>query len=119
MTGSSGLSVWPSLLAFAVVVALIPIALALVKRAQQLRPNRQGMLSLVGGLNVGAHERIAIVETSGKWLIVGVTAQSITLLATLDEPPKSGDSPADSPPHAPAAFSRLLAGFKHDAHKNA
>jgi flagellar protein FliO/FliZ len=115
MNPAAGVAVWPSLIAFAVVVALIPIVLALIKRTQQVRPNRQGMLSLVGGLNVGTRERIAVVATGGKWLIVGVTPQSINLLATLDEPPHDPEPAATTP----VAFSRLLAGFKHDARKNA
>ncbi len=82
-------SVWPSLIAFVAVVAAIPFVLALVKRAQQLRPARHGPLHLVAGLAVGPRERIAVVEAGGRWLVVGITPQAISLLATLDTPPAS------------------------------
>ena len=36
---------------------------------------------------VGTRERIAIVRADRKWLVVGVTSQSISLLAELDEAP--------------------------------
>src|SRR5690242_7317307 len=106
-------SVWPSLLAFAVVVAAIPFALSLLKRAQQLRPSRQGPLNLVAGLAVGPRERIAIVEASGQWLVIGVTAQAISLLAKLDGPPAAtsgAPAPSDS---ASQAFAQLLSSFRN------
>ncbi|MFT4099686.1 MAG: flagellar biosynthetic protein FliO [Burkholderiaceae bacterium] len=102
-------SVWPSILAFVVVIGLIPLALAVVKRAQRLRPQQQGALRLVGGLSVGPRERIAIVEAGGQRLVVGITAQSIHLLTRLDDADGAARA-ADTPAAAPASpFSRVLA----------
>jgi flagellar protein FliO/FliZ len=105
-------SIWPSLLAFAVVIALIPVALALLKRAQFPRSGRSAGLSLVGGLAVGPRERVAVVEAGGRWLVVGVTSQSINLLAELERP---ADGAAASAPATPASpFGQLLAGLRRD-----
>ena len=38
----------------------------------------------VGGLTLGPRERIAVVEAQGRRWLVGVTGQSISLLAELD-----------------------------------
>ncbi|MFT3802849.1 MAG: flagellar biosynthetic protein FliO [Burkholderiaceae bacterium] len=105
-------SVWPSILAFVVVIGLIPLALAVVKRAQNLRPQQQGALRLVGGLSVGPRERIAIVEADGQRLVVGITAQSIRLLTRLDDADGAARTvrATDTPAAAPASpFSRVLA----------
>ena len=80
----SAVSLFPSLLAFALVIALIPAALWVVKRTQALRPSRDGALQLVAGLALGPRERVAVINVGGRSLVVGVTAQSITHLATLD-----------------------------------
>lgn len=106
-------SLLPSLIWFAIVVALIPIALAVVKRAQRLKPGRGGIVRLVGGLAVGTRERIAVVEAGGRWLVVGITAQAVTLLTELDGPPATGDDAGA--PATPGAFDRILSGLKTDA----
>ncbi len=128
-------SVWPSILAFIVVIGLIPLALAVVKRAQGLRPRQQGALRLIDGLSVGPRERIAIVEAGGQRLVVGITAQSIRLLTRLDDAAGAADdpfasmtavgmpatgmpatgSPAAGAPAADSPFSRVLARIKKQA----
>ena len=102
-------SLVPSLLAFLAVIAMIPVALWLMKRAQVLRPGTAGPLSIVAGLSMGPRERIAVIHAAGRYLVVGITAQQMTLLAQLDQWP--GDTPSDTAPGAAPArspFSRLL-----------
>ncbi|HYF58838.1 MAG TPA: flagellar biosynthetic protein FliO [Burkholderiaceae bacterium] len=77
-------SVWPALLAFAGVIALIPLALWMLKRVQGGGTAGRRAVTLVGGLALGPRERIAIVEAQGRRWMVGVTGQSISLLAELD-----------------------------------
>ena len=108
-------SIWPSLLAFAAVIAAIPLALALLKRAQTIRPSRRGMVQVVGGAALGPRERIAVVEAGGKWLVLGVTSQSINLLTTLDEAPDGVAPPAAVTGQSEAPrFATLLSRFKND-----
>ena len=118
-------SIWPALLAFGAVLALIPAALWLLKRVQGTAHGGPRIVKLVGGLTLGPRERIAVVEAQGRWLMLGVTAQSVSLLATLDVPQTAavggtaGDGTADAPGAAPAPashpFSQLLARLKHNA----
>ena len=84
MNGS--VSILPSLAAFVLVIAMIPAAVWLLKRAQAMRPARDGALQLVAGLAVGPRERIAVVNVGERALVVGITAHGITHLATLDAP---------------------------------
>jgi len=125
-------SLVPSLLAFIAVIAMIPVALWLMKRAQVLRPGAAGPLSIVAGLSMGPRDRIAVIHAGGRYLVVGITAQQMTLLAQLEQWPGSPSSGAalaavagigpdassapagspDAPSAAPATplspFSRLL-----------
>ena len=106
-------SIVPSLLAFVAVLAMIPAALWLVKRAQALRPAGHGPLSVVAAIPLGARERVAVINAAGRYLVVGVTGQSMTLLACLDDWPQAqADSNAASP------FAALLDRFHQNAQKS-
>ncbi|MCL4747541.1 MAG: flagellar biosynthetic protein FliO [Burkholderiaceae bacterium] len=101
-------SMLPSLIAFAAVLLMIPAALWLARRAQGLRQGGSNALAVVGGLTVGPRERIAVVRAAGSYLVVGITGQSMTLLATLD------DWPVETTPAASAsAFASLLNRVQH------
>lgn len=101
-------SILPSLVAFALVIALIPVALWALKRTQALRGSHDGVLRLVAGLAVGPRERIAVVNVAGRSLVVGITAQSITHLATLDEAVEAPAVPGVAA-SAQTAFAQMLA----------
>jgi len=116
-------SVWPALAAFAAVVALIPIALWILKRLQAGSAGSTRSITMMGGLTLGPRERIAIIETQGRRWMIGVTGQSISMLAELDAS-QSSDGRADSKVDGAgaslqtaalpgqAAFSDLLDRFK-------
>nr|WP_182336978.1 flagellar biosynthetic protein FliO [Stenotrophomonas acidaminiphila] len=55
-------------------------------------------LKLVASLNVGAKERVVVVEVNGQQLLLGVTGGGISALHTLPEP---------LPPLAPATLPNL------------
>jgi flagellar protein FliO/FliZ len=113
-------SLLPSLLAFIAVIAMIPLALWLMKRGQALRPRASGPLTLVAGLSMGPRERIAVVQAGGRYLVVGVTAQSINVLGTLDSWPGTDEQQqGTAAPAAQAAslFARVLRGVdRRDGH---
>ncbi|MEY3273798.1 MAG: hypothetical protein RLZZ341_2704 [Pseudomonadota bacterium] len=76
-----------SLLSFALVVALIPVALWLLRRTP-LGGAAQGQgLRSVAVLPLSATQRIVTVEVGRgadrRWLVLGVTAQGITTLHSL------------------------------------
>lgn len=96
-------SMLPSLVALVAVILMIPIALWLVKRSQTLRAGGTGPLSVIAGIPVGTRERIAVIQVADRYLVVGITSQSMSLLATLDSWPAANGVQASSSP-----FSSLL-----------
>jgi flagellar protein FliO/FliZ len=107
-------SILPSLLAFVAVIAMIPLALWLMKRGQALRPRASGPLAVIAGLSMGPRERIAVVQAGDRYLVVGVTAQTINVLATLDTWPGQDVEAPGAAPGLPGAslFSRVLRGIE-------
>jgi len=81
-TGSSLASMAGSLV---VVLGLIFAFAWLMRRVQGLRPAGAGMLKIEGGLQLGAKERVVIVQAGDARLLLGVTAGSITLLQRMDD----------------------------------
>jgi len=108
-------SAWPALLAFVAVIALIPVALWLLKRLQGGPPGSGRVVTLVGGLTLGPRERIAVVEADGRRWMIGVTGQSISLITELERgDPSDATQPASQAP-PPAGFARLLDRVRRDA----
>ena len=97
---TSSPSIWPALTAFAAVIALIPISLWLLKRLQSHRTSGARSITVAGGLSLGPRERIVIIESQGRRWMLGVTAQSISLIAELDP-----DQPVSASVSAPVAAS--------------
>lgn len=99
MTGAS----WMSLLWFVVVLALIPLALWLLRRSG-LAGAASGPASagprLTGSLMLGPQQRVVTVEVGEgaerRWLVLGVTAQQITTLHTLSQPPQAATTAGTS-----------------------
>ena len=82
MNGSP--SIWPALLAFAAVIAMIPAVMWVLKRLQGgIKTGGQG-IQLRSGLALGPRERVAVIDVQGRRFLVGVTAQSVSLIAELD-----------------------------------
>ena len=81
-TGSSLASMVGSLV---VVLALIFAFAWLMRRVQGLRPAGAGTLKIEGGLQLGAKERVVIVQAGDARLLLGVTAGGITLLQRMDD----------------------------------
>jgi flagellar protein FliO/FliZ len=112
MTASSGIG---SLLWFVAIVAMIPVALWLLKRTPMGGAAGAGVLRSVAALPLSASQRIVTVEVgqgeSRRWLVLGVTPQSITTLHTMDP---LAEPPASAAPPVPG-FAQLLAKVRrHD-----
>lgn len=90
-TPPEGPSLGPLIALFLFVLALIPIALWLLKRIQPT-PLQSGVgLKIVTQLSLGPRERVVVLEAGERWLLLGVTAASIQRIGTL---PK-GELPAE------------------------
>jgi flagellar protein FliO/FliZ len=101
------------LLWFAAIVALIPVALWLLKRTPVGEMAAHGVLRSVAVLPLSASQRIVTVEVGRgderRWLVLGITPQSIT---TLHAMAPQGDAPP--PEAAPAAtFAQLYGRLRH------
>ena len=99
---------------FVFVVACIPVCLWLVKRsgmAKGMGVAEGSLLKQVGQLNLGPGQRLVTVEVGEgaerKWLVLGVTAQSIT---RVHEMTPSEDIPL-AQPVAGHAFASVLNRF--------
>jgi flagellar protein FliO/FliZ len=101
-----------SLLWFIAILALVPVALWLIKRTPVGGAGRPGLMRCVAALPLSASQRIVTVEVGSgaarRWLVLGVTPASITTLHTME--PVEGSTPA-SPVAAPG-FAQLLARFQ-------
>jgi flagellar protein FliO/FliZ len=53
-----------------------------------------GAIRIVGGLHVGNRERIMVIEVANEWIVVGVTASSITALSTMPKQEGAASTPA-------------------------
>ncbi|MDQ6680131.1 MAG: flagellar biosynthetic protein FliO [Pseudomonadota bacterium] len=107
-----------SLLWFALILALIPAALWLLKRTPMGGAAAHGILRSVAALPLSASQRIVTVEVghgeARRWLVLGVTPQSITTLHTMlpeaDLPGATGATSTPPPPGFAQLFAKLRRG---------
>ena len=98
-----------SLLWFIAILAMIPVALWLLKRTPMGGANAQGLMRSLAVLPISPSQRLVTVEVGHgdekRWLVLGVTGQSITTLHTM----LPHDAPvAPSPAMPPLPFAQLL-----------
>jgi|SRR4051812_5056524 flagellar protein FliO/FliZ len=109
---SSGLN---SLLWFLAIIAMIPCALWLLRRTPMGGGAGNGVMRSVAALPLSANQRIVTVEVGQgderRWLVLGVTAQSITTLHTMA--PQAESAGAAAAPAGPA-FAQLLSKLRKD-----
>ncbi len=107
MTTSSMLS---SLFWFIAVLALIPLALWLLKRTPAGGGQAQGLMRSIAVLPLAPNQRLVTVEVgrgeARRWLVLGVSAQGIHTLCEM----APQDDAAAAPP--PPPFAQLLARWQ-------
>jgi flagellar protein FliO/FliZ len=85
-----------SLLMLVLVLGSIPLALWAVKRLQTLKLGAGVReLEVLAQLALGARERVLLVRVQERVLVLGVTAQQISLLAEAQLPAAAPAAPAD------------------------
>jgi flagellar protein FliO/FliZ len=99
-----------SLLSFIVIIAMIPVALWLLKRTPMGGGAARGLMRNVAVLPLSPNQRIVTIEVGTgeerRWLVLGVTAQNITTLYTMPPQDDAPPAPAAEPPVPP--FVQLL-----------
>ena len=113
----SGLS---SVLWFGAIVALIPLTLWFLKRTPLGGAGGAGVMRSVAMLPLSTSQRIVTVEIGSgeerRWLVLGVTPQSITTLHTMA--PQENAAPAAPAPQHPA-FAQILGRFRRPETRDA
>lgn len=105
-TPAAGPSLLPLALAFAFVLALIPLAVWLLKRLGAAPVQASAALRVVAQLPLGARERLVVVEAGERLLVLGVTAHAITRLGTLPKPLQGLEAAQ------PSAFGSLFSALR-------
>ena len=77
------------LVSLALVVALIGGLFLLLKRMQS-RPGLGGSIRALAALNLGARERVVLLEVAGRQLLIGIAPGRVQTLLVFGD---SGDSP--------------------------
>lgn len=99
-------------LSLVLVLVVIFALAALLKRVQGVRAGGSGSLRIHSGLQVGAKERVLLIEAGGQHLLIGVSAAGVQTLhvyaqAPADASPSPTATPTTPPPLA-QAFSEAL-----------
>ncbi|HZR35220.1 MAG TPA: flagellar biosynthetic protein FliO [Nevskia sp.] len=96
-------------LSLLLVLGLIFALAWLLRRVQSVRAPAAGVLSIRGGLQVGAKERVLWIRAGDKDLLIGVAAGSVQTLHVFDQPP-AGPAEGAAPPSFKEALRRIAAG---------
>ncbi len=92
------------------VVLLCIVALAwLAKRFNRLQSTSDGSLRVIGGLSMGARERIVLVQVGDSQLLLGVAPGRVNTLHVLAEKASHGQDPQGDRGQATAGFAENLA----------
>lgn len=98
-------SLMPLLFGLLLVLALIPAAAWLLRRAGLAQPASASGLRVVAQLPLGPRDRIVIIEVADRRWLLGVSASGIQRLGTL---PAGDDSTASPPVASPSNFSDIV-----------
>ncbi len=101
-----------SLLWFIAIIAMIPLALWLLKRTPMGGAGSHGLMRSVAVLPISPSQRIVTVEVGSgegrRWLVLGVTPQNISTLHSME--PQGEVLPPQAMPLPP--FAQLLAKLR-------
>jgi flagellar protein FliO/FliZ len=94
------------ILSLLMVLALIGISAFVLKRFN-ITQQHNGQLKVVASLSLGVKERLVVAQVGDQQLVLGVTAQQITLIKSLEEPIDSSN-----PENTSVLAGNVLAFFK-------
>lgn len=85
VAASPVLGVFKTLLGLLVVLAVMAGVAWMTKRLAGKSGASYSVARIVGGVSVGTRERVVVVEVGKRWLVVGVTAGSVSAIANLSQ----------------------------------
>jgi flagellar protein FliO/FliZ len=94
------------ILSLLMVLALIGLSAFVLKRFN-VTQQHNGQLKVVASLSLGVKERLVVAQVGEQQLVLGVTAQQITLIKSLEDPLDSGN-----PENTSALAGNVLAFLK-------
>src|SRR5690554_4546978 len=100
--------------ALPLVIAVILLGTALLRRWGPENRAAGGHLRVVGSAALGSRERVVIVEVEGTWLVLGVGGGQVNKLHELDAPAEPA-SPNKPHPEAERFATRFARALKHNA----
>lgn len=89
------------------VLALVVATAWLLRRLSPGQIGAGGAVKVIGGVAVGAKERLVLVEIGETWLVLGVAPGQVTTLHTMPRP-ENGNLPAQSTTGATNPFAAWL-----------
>nr|WP_297457489.1 flagellar biosynthetic protein FliO [uncultured Halomonas sp.] len=101
-------------LALAIVIGVILLCSAVLKRLGPGRGRQGQHLKVVASTAVGQRERVVIVEVQDTWLVLGVGGGQVNSLHTMSTPPDIDSSPLSAVDSGGFA-SRFAAALRHNA----
>jgi len=105
-----------SLLWFIAIIAMIPLALWLLKRTPMGGATSVGVMRSIASLPISQNQRILTVEVGTgderRWLVLGVTAHNISTLHTMA--PQDDAVPPVNATIPPLPFAQLLGKLRQD-----
>jgi flagellar protein FliO/FliZ len=96
-SSNGGVLILRTILSLAVVIALVWGSLWFLKRVMSGRKSDSGAIRVSGMAHLGPKQRIVLIDVEERRMVLGVTEQSVTLLADLGKTPKSKTKPASIP----------------------
>ena len=108
----NGPSLAPLLFGLLLVLALIPAAAWLLRRAGLAQPASTAGLRVVAQLPLGPRDRLVIVEVGDRRWLLGVSASGIRRLGTLPPGTDAGAPPAAGPERTFADIFRRLGSLR-------
>jgi len=100
-----------TILSLIVVLAVIFVLAAMLKRLQSVRAGGAGDLRIRAGLQVGPKERVLLIEAAGAHLLIGVSPSGIRTLHTYDQAPLPAELENRATPIGDAFASVLKRSF--------
>ena len=93
------------ILGMVLVLGLIALSAWILRRFNRFQSAASGQLKVVGGLSMGARERVVLVQLGEQQLLLGVAPGRVQTLHVLDEPLATGTSAS---PASDSGFAQRL-----------